>query len=342
MSAELERKPRKINWGLWLRLIVTAGILCWLGSHINWHSFLHEIEKAKCAYLFFTTAAIGIMLFLISIRLWILLRIQDIRLPLKTVTALTFIGHFFNCFLIGATGGDLVKLVYLVQCAPTHKARAGMAVFIDRIVGVIALLLLGVAVLPHQWHTLSKSPETKAVEWGIVSLFIVCSLTLIAIIVLPIQSWLKRWHDRLSKIPKWDMIESIISGLNQYAHKPRLFAAAFAFAIIAHTMDFMCGYFLAQSIGLDVNFIEMLIVMIVVICVICLPVSINGTGVRELTFVQMFSLYGIIHVDPITHAGQEPAIAVSVLLYILTIFWGLVGGIVYLFYNHNNKKILQT
>ena len=65
-----------------------------------------------------------------TVRLWLLLRVQDILLPLRRVTQLYMIGMFFNLFLPGSTGGDAVKFFYLLRenpdpgSAPAHSWRS--------------------------------------------------------------------------------------------------------------------------------------------------------------------------------------------------------------------------
>ena len=60
----------------------------------------------------------------------------------------TAIGLFFNIVVPGLTGGDLVKAVLAARDHPERKAAAMISVLVDRLIGVLVLVLLGaVAIL---------------------------------------------------------------------------------------------------------------------------------------------------------------------------------------------------
>lgn len=79
---------------------------------------------------FFALPVFGTILILGAIRLRCLLRVQEINISLKKMVQLTFIGHFFNTFLFGSTGGDFIKLIYLMKEAPHSKSKAVLAVLL--------------------------------------------------------------------------------------------------------------------------------------------------------------------------------------------------------------------
>src|SRR5438876_5154 len=70
----------------------------------------------------------------------ILLKVQGINLSIARMTGLFFIGMFFNQFLPGGTGGDIIKSYYLLKETPTRKAGALLAVLFDRLIGFFAVM----------------------------------------------------------------------------------------------------------------------------------------------------------------------------------------------------------
>jgi hypothetical protein len=89
---------------------------------------------------------------------------------------------------------------------------------------------------------------------------------------------------------------------------------------------------LGHAIGLRMTYLQVVMILSVVICVISLPISIGGHGVREGAFVLLFAAFGVITVDPHTGAGYETAVLYSLLFFALLLVWGLVGGVVYIFF----------
>jgi hypothetical protein len=53
----------------------------------------------------------------------------------------------------------------------------------------------------------------------------------------------------------------------------------------------------------------------------------------------MFAAFGVITIDKQTGIGQEPAVLFSILFYTLFLIWSLVGGLVYLTFQHDYTKI---
>jgi len=100
-------------------------------------------------------AAIGVMLLLQSpvgaVRWQLLLEVQGIRITFAESLRLTFIGWFFNNWMPGSTGGDFVKAYYIAR--RTHrKAEAVTTVFLDRLIGLVAMCMLGAAAVAATWN----------------------------------------------------------------------------------------------------------------------------------------------------------------------------------------------
>ncbi len=58
---------------------------------------------------------------LAAFRWFILLRVQDVHLPPWRVGALLMLGIFFNMFMPGGTGGDVLKIYFLLKEIPKKK-----------------------------------------------------------------------------------------------------------------------------------------------------------------------------------------------------------------------------
>lgn len=81
-----------------------------------------------------------------AVRWWVLLRMQGIELGMGRSVSLTYIGYLFNYVMLGLTGGDVVKAYYVTR-ETQRKTEAVVSVFMDRVVGLIALTVLGLIVV---------------------------------------------------------------------------------------------------------------------------------------------------------------------------------------------------
>jgi uncharacterized protein (TIRG00374 family) len=86
------------------------------------------------------------------IRWWVVARALGVEMGLREAFRIHMIGVFFNSFLFGATGGDLLKAYYVAaEHGREAKATAVMTVVLDRVFGVVGLFVLLAAALPVAW-----------------------------------------------------------------------------------------------------------------------------------------------------------------------------------------------
>src|SRR5437660_4170644 len=100
----------------------------------------------------------------------ILLKVQGINLSIPRMTGLFFIGMFFNQFLPGGTGGDIIKSYYLLKETPDKKAGALLAVVFDRFIGLVALVAITATLIALRYDFLSQKPETRNLLWLLLTL----------------------------------------------------------------------------------------------------------------------------------------------------------------------------
>jgi uncharacterized protein (TIRG00374 family) len=85
---------------------------------------------------------------LTSVRWHLLLESLGIRIsPFRTLV-INLVGAFYNAFMPGTTGGDLIKAYYASKHT-THRTRAVLSVLIDRAIGLLALILVSPVATEH-------------------------------------------------------------------------------------------------------------------------------------------------------------------------------------------------
>ena len=106
-------------------------------------------------------ALLVLMPFLITFyRLSVVLRAVGAPIPLRAVYRIGFIAGFFNTFMPGGLGGDLVKVGYLTR-ETGDGARATAAVLLDRVLALVSVLSIGGASLLVFWPTLQASSALR-------------------------------------------------------------------------------------------------------------------------------------------------------------------------------------
>jgi len=140
MSEVVEKQRSGKSLTFWIRLLVAGGIVGFIVVNNDWGLFWKELSRARWEWLLAAFVSFGVCLLAGSWRWQQLLRVQSIRLPLSQTWLITMIGFFFNQFLIGSTGGDLVKGFYAIRQAPERKAKAALSIVMDRVMGLVAIL----------------------------------------------------------------------------------------------------------------------------------------------------------------------------------------------------------
>jgi glycosyltransferase 2 family protein len=79
-------------------------------------------------------------------RWYLLVRALDLPFTVRNAFRLSLVGIFYNTFIPGAIGGDLVKAYFIAHAHPERRTRAVASVIADRALGLFGLILF-VAVL---------------------------------------------------------------------------------------------------------------------------------------------------------------------------------------------------
>jgi len=336
MPDMVEKKRTGINWGLIIRLAVTFGILGYLIFTQDWIKILGLVRTADKWALATALAISGGTLCLLSLRWWIILLIQKIHLPLSRLIGLNLIGQFFSAFLPGSTGGDVVRVYYLIRQVPERKALATLSIVVDRIFGLVALLLVTAIALPSQLAILDRDPHTRQIAFSLYLILALGGIIGLLALYAPIHLLPPVFHRLWLRIPGRSLITEIFHGGRAYGRSIPLSLGALSLGCVVHLVNFSASWFIMRALGLEVDFFSAVIMMAIIITAISLPISISGFGVREGLFILLFTLYGLIGDKP-GMRGSEYAIATSLLYYSLYFFWSLVGGLVYLGWSHQRK-----
>ena len=84
-------------------------------------------------------------------RWWWLLRVNGLQVTLLESLRFTWIGVFFNTVVPGATGGDLIKAIYIMKHCPGQRVPALVSVIVDRVLGLASLAILGAVSCCSPW-----------------------------------------------------------------------------------------------------------------------------------------------------------------------------------------------
>ncbi|HEX8076715.1 MAG TPA: lysylphosphatidylglycerol synthase transmembrane domain-containing protein, partial [Chthoniobacterales bacterium] len=218
------------------QLLVTGALLYWVFHNPAVRSAMavairdadyRWIGGAILAYLVVEVAAM--------VRWQILLRVQGISLSTARTAALFLIGMFYNQFLPGGTGGDIVKTYLLWKETPTKKPGALLAVLFDRMIGLIALIIITGILIFLRYRWLTSTPATSPYVWLVLAVF---GASVLFVSTTFIVSGFNLLHKLPHRFPGREKMLEISVAYHLYARHWRATAAAFGASLVAHLGTF--------------------------------------------------------------------------------------------------------
>jgi glycosyltransferase 2 family protein len=304
------------------QLTVTIGVLYWVYHDPNRRAQMVEaLRNAEYRWVLLAILAYGVVEAAAAFRWHVLLKVQNIHLSIPRLAGLFFIGLFYNQFLPGGTGGDIIKSYYLLKETPDKKAGALLAVVFDRFIGLVALVALTATLIALRYDFLAQKPETRNLLWLLLILLSASVAFLAATFVI---SGFKLFHYFPAHFPGRDKLIEIFAAYHLYARHWRATLVAFGASIVAHLATFTTFLFAAYALGVRVPVIDFFAIMPIERTISALPISFAGIGLREkILQIMLNGLCGV---------PEAKAILIGSLSFVIILVSCIPGAFVYLFY----------
>ena len=137
-----ESAPPPAAWRRVLRIVVSLALLIVLFFSIDWSSVPSYAERLTPSLAVLVVAVFAAQLAISSWKWQWALRIHHLDYAYPFLTRVLVIGFFLNNFLPTQIGGDTYRVYRTLPPVPP-KSRAISAIILERLVGVSALLSLG-------------------------------------------------------------------------------------------------------------------------------------------------------------------------------------------------------
>jgi glycosyltransferase 2 family protein len=311
-----------------IQIAVTVLLLFWVFHDADQRAKMAEaLRTANYRWLPFAILSYLLVELAAALRWQTLLRVQRIHLGLSRVFALFLVGMFFNQFLPGGTGGDIIKSYLLLKETPGNKAGALLAVIFDRLIGLVALVCITGALVILRYDWLAQTPQTKRLLWVLLFLLGTSISGLLASFVI---SGFNLLHLLPQRFPGREKLIEISAAYHLYARHWIATSIAFIASLIAHLATFTTFLCVAYALRTGVHVVDFFAIMPIERTISSLPISFGGAGWRELILKTMLpSLCGV---------SEEKAKLVGTLSFLVILLCSAPGGLVYLFYKPTGEK----
>lgn len=275
------------------------------------------------------------------IRWYLLVRALDLPFTLRNACRLGMVGIFFNTFLPGSVGGDLLKAYFIARENRERKTRAVATVLIDRALGLFGLVLFVAVLGTTLWllgdARLIANPELQR----LIQLMAACSgVTIVGYVLLGYlpQRRVDRFARRLRWLPKvGGPLAEFWYAVWIYRQRPRTILGGVALSAISHVALVLAFHtasrvFPAQGGEAEqpASLAEHIVIAPIGFIVQALPVSPGGVGIGEATFAGLYQL-----------SGRSASRGVIARLAMRVVEW-LIGLLGYLLYLRMKKELPLT
>ena len=282
------------------KVAVSGLLLTFVLRKVGLQNIAAHLREMDLRFFFLSSLLFLLTVVLASLRWGILLKQSQ---PRRKLFSLCLIGGFFNHFMPGSVGGDAVKAYYLYKETGQGGSSLG-SVFLDRYVGYLALLSIGLIAGIIGYSDL----RPLGLHWVTPLLFVLFlsgSLLFFGLRIgrrfAAMADFYDFFHDRLRDV--------------------RSLGKAFLLSLLIQALNILEIYVISLGLGQHPTSTALFVFVPLIFTVMMVPVSISGLGLREGAFVILFGLTGI---------SAEASTSISFLWFLSVATGSLPGLFLYL------------
>ncbi len=272
----------------------------------SFRAFLYSPRNLAVAAVFFFFSAVCC-----ALRWYLLSRVQGLSLSRVTMFELIMIGNFFNTFMPGSVGGDVIKAWYVAGREPSRKMRAVFTMFLDRVVGLAVIVFYSALTLLFYTGWLSVHPELKllgAAIWGFTAASLILGISFFALAPQAMAFYRRGPSPAVS-------LALARASCPQHFDLPRAFSRYSCFARLIRPLHSRAQFTLqdpGDQLGIAMDLAHYFFVVPITMTVSAIPILPGGIGVGQVAFYKLFQWIGM--------ANPEQGATLCTVMQVYTIF----------------------
>lgn len=297
----------------WFRALVTVGVLAWLAREISLAEAARAIASLDLGAAALVVVLLGIDRAVMIWRWLALLRATGHTLRAKSAAWIYLVSSFLGGFTPAGIGADVAR-AYTLGRRTSQNSDALASVAIDRLLGMIAILLVGAAAA-LVWGPRYGVDAQRMV--GLAGLLVVAGAValLFADVVIRAVVPSRRHGGPLAR-----RILRVADATSQYRGHRGTLAFVLLLSVGVQLLRIAQAFVLGRGIGVDVEFSYYLFFMPISLLTLLLPISVAGFGIPQAGIVWLLARRGV----------PEPAgFALSTLIVLSGIAANLPGAWLY-------------
>jgi uncharacterized protein (TIRG00374 family) len=316
MSSEINPPSDRRIMSTLLKVAMTLALYVAIFYYkIDIHDVWLRLRTAEFGWVALAVVAYVAGQWLSAFKWWLLLRPVKLVVPYLRVVGFYFIGMFFNIFLPTIVGGDAVKAIVLTR-ETGALARSTMSVFMERNVGLFALLTIATVAAAF-------APPVHVMPVSLLSLTLLLFAAFIIANLVITNRHAYRLVDYLIAMTPLARIRSRASSLYDavvpYRGAAGVISASVGVSFVFQAVVILVVFLNAKALAHDVPVSALAVFVPLISLAGMLPLSVNGLGIREVLYMLLFGQVGV---------PADVAAAMALLYVVVTVTASLPGGIV--------------
>lgn len=267
-----------------VRLAITAAILIYLATQIDMVEAASATAAISLPHLALVLVLVGVDRAVMILRWVLLLRAAGNPIPTGSAARLFLVSSFVGSFLPAGVGGDAARAYGLAR-ENTASSDAIASVAVDRLLGVLSLVLMGVVGL------LTWTPEGADV-WRLGVAIGLLGAACLAVF------WAGAWLRWLIPAHRHDgfltrRLLRLTDAVGRYRNHRSVMVHVFGWSIAVQVLRITQAYILGLGLGMTVPFSYFLMFMPLGLLMLLLPISISGFGLPQGAIVWLLRPMGV-------------------------------------------------
>lgn len=318
-SQDVLRTTRQGRGRLWLlaKVAVTVALVTWLvrSGGLNFGTLRVLWTSPSVAFCSFINFTCGVII-CGALRWRILIRVLGIQVSVGRALGLHWLGVFFNAFVPGNVGGDLIKNHAILDRDP---GRLVVIALLERILGMTALLWTAIPAVVTSGSSLAAHPG------GSDLVLLVLVFFALSLVGLAGASWVlprlkpengtsaadRGWSSKAGRLIQ-DQLRSGADTLRVFLASPVAVGKVLALSLLMHGIAVFNFWVIARHLNNPhATIAEMALIYPLGILSIALPISISGLGVGHLFFNELFKILGLIGGADVFNVGMVASLTLA-------------------------------
>jgi hypothetical protein len=266
----------------------------------------------------------------------LLVETKGVAIPFWNICSYYFMGMFLNLFLPSIVGGDIPRGYYLYKDHGSSSddgtpritvSEAISTVMMQRATGVFALIIIAsIAYFGFFYRnpTLVKNATDAGIGGFLTMLFFILVLGLVLGII-----FIYRFKPKPDAPESSSKLRIFLNDIGGYLHHPKMLNIVIIYSFIFQASVVLVNIVIGKAINAPVPLIYYFVAIPIIALLAAIPISFNGMGVREGSYIFFLGLIGI---------DKSVAFSIALLWLFIVIASSLLGAPIFIFRGTKQQK----